>query len=124
MSRHSVNEVSKVDASGREDDSTEEIDEDHKSHTETTETAQVLQEDELSQVVDGRIDPSSSLRQENGPCFWSRSAGIGIRYKLVRHCWEVFGHQGCQISILTKRQEILLVKRIDFTISIFRNYLV
>lgn len=49
----------------RQDDSSDQVHKDDKLHAEAEGTAKVSNEDEFHQVVDGRVDPSSSLGQEN-----------------------------------------------------------
>lgn len=48
-------------------DGRQQIDEDDESHREAAETAQLFDEDELGQVMDGRVDPSTTLGQQDAP---------------------------------------------------------
>lgn len=104
-----VDEVSKVDGCGRENESSKQVNEHDESHTEAAEATQVLEEHKLSQVVDSRVNPTTSLGHENLPCFWSSCAGICIWNELVRHVREVFGHKSGEESIFSKGQQVLLM---------------
>jgi hypothetical protein len=109
MGRNQVDKVTKIDTRRWKDDRTEKIDENDESHTETTETAHLLNPYQFCQVVYGRIDPSSSLRKQNAPGFGGSGTCIRIGDELIRHVWEMFGHKGCKVTIFTKGQEVLLV---------------
>ena len=65
MRTDSVDEISKVNAGSGQDDGTKEVNEDHESHAETAETTKIFQEHQFGQIVDGRVDPSASLRQKD-----------------------------------------------------------
>lgn len=100
---------------------TEEIDEHDESHREEAETTHFFQEHQFSQVVDCRVNPTTSLGEQDTPGFRSSSESVGIRDELVAHVREVLGHQCCQVSVFTKGQEILLVKSIDVAIRVLVN---
>lgn len=87
-----VDEVSEVSAGGWENDGTEEIDEDDESHGETAETTHFFEPDQFCQVVDRGVDPSSSLGEQNAPCFGCGGAGVRIWDEFVGHVGEVFRH--------------------------------
>lgn len=55
------NQIDQVRASCRKHDSSHEIYKDNKAHTKATEPAQVFQRAKLGEVVNGGIDPSTSL---------------------------------------------------------------
>jgi hypothetical protein len=110
-----VDEVTNVDTGRGENDGTAKINEHNEPHTETAETTKLLELHELDQVVDGRVNPSSTLRQENTPRFGSSRLTLGIGNELVGHLREILGHQGSEVTILTKGQQVLLVKRVHIT---------
>lgn len=56
-----VDEIDDINTGGGENDGSEQVNEHDETHTETAESAQVFEEHQFSQVVDGRIDPASSL---------------------------------------------------------------
>lgn len=62
MTGNQVDEVPQVYSGRWQDDCTEKINKHDESHTETAETAHFLDPDQFSQIVDGRVDPSTSLR--------------------------------------------------------------
>lgn len=63
MGCNAVDEVAKIGASSWKDDGTKEIYKDHEAHAEAAESTQVFKEDQFSQIVDGRIDPTTPLRE-------------------------------------------------------------
>ena len=91
--RDSVDQVPQVDAGRRQNDRPKEIDKDDKSHAETTEPTQILEKDQLRQIVHGRVDPATSLREQHRPRLGRRRAGVGVGHKLIGHGWKMFGHQ-------------------------------
>ena len=58
---NTVDEISKIGARSRKDNGTEEINKHYEAHTETAKSTQVLEEDQFSQIVYGRVDPTTSL---------------------------------------------------------------
>ena len=63
---------------------------DDKPHRETTETTQLIQKHQLSQVVNRRVDPTTTLRQENLPIIWGDRVCVGIANELRLVHREVF----------------------------------
>ena len=63
-----VDEVSDVSGGRRKDQSSEEIEEDEQSHAEKTEAAHVFQTEKFDKIVNGGVDPSTSLREQHAPC--------------------------------------------------------
>lgn len=57
-----VDQVGQICAGGRKDDCSKQIDKDDESHAEAAESTEVVQEDQLSKIMDGRVDPATSLR--------------------------------------------------------------
>lgn len=55
-------DISEVNDNDRLQNSTNQVEHDNKPHTETTETAQSRDREEDEEIVNGRIDPSTSLR--------------------------------------------------------------
>lgn len=124
MRGHSVDEVAKVDTGGWQDDGTEEINEDDKTHREATETTEVLEPNKLCQIVECRIDPAAALREQDTPCFGRSGEGVGIRDKFVRHRREVLRHEGGEVTIFAERQQILFVEGVDVAIRVFSDHFV
>lgn len=81
----SCDQINKIDEVGdgcRSNDGGEQINEDHKSHTETAETTKLRKWDELDEIVHGRIDPSTTLRHENLPAVWCNCPRFGAHDEL------------------------------------------
>ncbi len=102
----------------------QEIDEDDESHRKAAETAELIEEDELRQVVDSRVDPSSPLGQENAPLIGGDGEGMRVSDEFGLVSREVFEDEGCQITIFTKVQQILHVQGIDAILRIVLDHLV
>ncbi len=115
MRCNAVDEIAQITTGSRQDDRSEEVDEDNKTHTEATEAAKVWQPHQFREVVDCGINPPTSLRQEHAPRLRRGGACVSVRYEFVRHLRKVFRHKCCKISILSKRKEILLVQGIHVT---------
>ena len=67
-----------VGHSDRLDNRRQQIDHDDETHRETAETAKLVQEDEFTQVVDRRVDPTPTLGQENFPIIGSNGVRMGV----------------------------------------------
>ena len=65
-----------------------------------------------------RVNPSSTLREENSPRLGGHSMRNSIRSKLGLESWEMLHHQRRQESIFTEREQILLVKSVDVGFSV------
>lgn len=90
-------------------DRANEVQEYEETHREQTETAKLGQESQLDQIVDSRVNPATTLRQQHAKAIWSNSMCNGVRGELHLECREVGHHDGCQISIFTQREQVLLV---------------
>jgi hypothetical protein len=110
-----VDEVTNVNTGRWKNNGTAKINEHNESHTETAETTELLKLHELDQVMDGRVNPSSTLRQKNTPRFGSSRLTLGIGNELVGHLGEILGHQGGEVAILTEGKQVLLVKSVHIT---------
>lgn len=78
-----------------------------------TESAHVRKEHELGKVVDSRVDPATALRQKDvepigrdghGQCI-GRELGLVVR--------EVLEDEGREVTILSEREEVLLVQGVE-----------
>ena len=103
----------------RTHNSPEKIKEDDESHREETKSTHLRQEQEFSQIVDCRVDPSSTLRQQNAPRARRDCVGDGIRRELHLECRKVLHHQRSKISVLSKREQVLLVQSVDVGLGVF-----
>lgn len=77
---------------------------DDKSHREATETTELIQEHQFSQVVDRRVDPTTSLRKQNLPVIRCDSKRVSISDELRLVQWEVFQKKRRQVTILSEVQ--------------------
>lgn len=102
---------------GGKHEGTDEVHKDDKLHREAECTAQVTDQHELEQVVNGRIDPSSSLREQDSETFRHDRLAYGLRAEHHLSLRERLEHECREVSVFTKEEKILLVKRID---NVFR----
>ena len=95
------------------DDRGQEVDEDDEPHREAAESAELVDEDELGQVVDGRVDPSSSLREQHAPLV--RSDRLCERGSDERRLvlGEVLEEERGQVSILSEVKQVLQTEKCE-----------
>lgn len=91
----------------------DQVNEDDEAHGEAAKSTEVREEDELAEVVNGGVDPSSSLGQQDFELVWCDGMRYCIGCELHLERREMLHHNGRQITIFTKVQQILLVKGID-----------
>ena len=72
-------------------------------------------------LVDGGVDPATTLREQDAPRLGRSGLAVGIGNELVSHVGEVLGHQRSQETILTKRQQVLLVEGVDVAIAVLAD---
>ena len=104
-------------------DSTDQIEHDNESHTETAESAQPFDGEKDEEIVNGRVNPSSSLGEENRPCIWGSRPCTCVTNKLRLESVVVFQEETklvrsregvrCEITIFTKEEQVLGVEIID-----------
>ncbi|CAF3504264.1 unnamed protein product [Fusarium graminearum] len=124
VGRDLVNQVDDIHDNDRLDNSTQEIDENDESHTETTETTKFGKRDKLDQVVHSRVNPTTSLRQEDGPRVGSNGPSLRAVEVLCLVLAVVLEEQSRKVSILTKVKQVLHVKGINTNRGvIFDNFL-
>ena len=68
---------------------TEQINHDDETHRETTETTELIEEDEFAEVVYCRVDPTPTLREQNLPVIWGDGVGVRIADELRLEVREV-----------------------------------
>lgn len=110
--------------SDRLDERGNEINHDHESHRETAETTELVQEDEFSQIVDGGVNPTTTLRQQNLPIIWSDGVCMGVPNELRLEVGEVFQQKRREVSIFTEMEQILHVQSIHAIFRIVLDQLV
>ena len=85
------------------------INHNHETHREAAETAKLVQEDKFSKIVDSRIDPTTTLWQQNLPIIWSDRVRMSIPNELSLEVGKVFQEQRREVSIFTKMEQVLHV---------------
>jgi hypothetical protein len=68
--------------------------------------------------VDRRVDPSSTLREQDGPSIGRDCPGDGVGRKLHFVRREVLHHERREVSVLAEREEVLLVEGVDEVLRI------
>ena len=108
----------------RLNDGRHKIYEDNETHGETAETAKLVQEDELGQVVHRRVDPTPTLRQQNLPVIGGDGVRMCIPNELRLEVGEVLEQQGRQVSIFTEMEQVLHVQSVDTILRVVPDDLV
>lgn len=87
-------------------------------HRETTYATKFWKDSKLAKVVNGRVDPAATLREQHSP--GDRRHGpsdrIGLELGLERR--EVFHEERRQEPIFTKREQVFLVKCVDMGLCV------
>jgi len=102
-------------------DRAEQIDEHEEAHREAAETEQLWQEQQFTQIVHRRVDPATTLRQQHAPRLGGDRACLRIRRELRLECREVLHEECREETILSEREQILLVQCVDERLSVFVN---
>lgn len=103
----------KVDEGGGQDQSTDKIDHDEEAHRKAAEATHVGEEHELGEVVHGRVDPATTLRQENAPRVGSYRHSLSFGEELGLKVGEVLEDEGREVTILSEGEQVLLVQGIE-----------
>lgn len=103
-------QVDEVDGGRGEDDGAEQVDEDEETHREAAEAAHVLQRQQFAEIVDGGVDPSTTLRQQDSPCLRRGGHGGSVGNELGLVVREVLEQECGEVSILAEREQVLLVQ--------------
>jgi len=86
-------------------------DEDDEAHREAAEAAHAVDEEELEQVVDGRVDPATALRHEDLPVVGRDRLRLGEARELELVLRKVLEDDRREVAILAERQEVLHEER-------------
>lgn len=98
--------------SHRLSESRNQIDHNHETHGETTETTHI-QKYEFAQIVHGRVGPTPTLGEQDLPVIWCNSVRMSVPHELSLEVGEVLEQQGREISIFSEVQKILHMKGVD-----------
>src|SRR5271155_2300348 len=90
-------------------------------HGETERSTKIADEEKFHEIVDGTVDPSSSLTEEDFELIGDDSLAHRVGNKDLFSMRESFQHQCRKISILPEQKQILLVQRIDDILLISRD---
>lgn len=85
----------------------------NKSHTETKDTTKIGDSDEFKQIVNSRVDPSSSLTKKNSERIWNDGLAHCLRAEHHFPPRESSQHQRRQEPIFSEEEQVLLVKGVD-----------
>jgi hypothetical protein len=94
------------------------IEEDNESHRKETESTHFRNGQEFKEVMNSRIDPSSTLRQENCPTRRRDGVSDSIGRKFHLESGKVLHHQCREVSIFTQREKVLLVEGVHVRLGI------
>ena len=105
----------------RLNDSREQINHDDETHRETAETTELLQEDEFTEIVHRRVDPTPTLGQQDLPVVGSNGVRMGITDELGLEVREVLQQQRRHETILSEVQQVLHVQSVDTVLRVVTN---
>ena len=94
------------------------------THRETAETAKLLQGDEFPEIVNCRVDPAATLRQQNFPVIRSHGVLMSIPDELRFEEGEVLEEQRSKVWIFTKMQKVLHMQCVDTILRVVVDKLV
>lgn len=109
---HDMNGCTDVGSCDGLNEGRQKIDHDDEAHGETTETAELVQEDEFTEIVHGRVNPTPTLRQQNLPIIWRHCVSMSIPDELRLEVGEVLQEKCGHVTIFSKVQKILHMQRI------------
>jgi hypothetical protein len=104
---------------GQTHDSTKQIDKDKESHRETAKSKQFRQDDKLAEIMNCRIDPPPTLREQYTPRFRSHGVRNGMGAELGLEGREMLHQESRQETIFTKGKQILLMQSVDIGFGVF-----
>lgn len=100
--------VGEGDGDGKHDRS-EQVHEHHELHAEAERSTQVSDKNKLHQVVDGRIDPSTPLREEHGESIRDDRSAAGLRQEHHLSVREGSNENRRQKAIFAQKEQVLLM---------------
>lgn len=72
----------------------------------------------------GRVDPATTLRQQNLPVIGRDGVSVGVTDELRLEEWEVLEEKRREVPILSKVQQILHVQGVDAVLRVVGDELV
>lgn len=74
--------------------------------------------------MDSRVDPTTTLGEENLPVVGSHSVSMSVTNELRLVKREVLKKKSCEVSIFSKVEQVLHVQGVDAILGIILNHLV
>ena len=102
----------------RLNDCAHQINHDHETHTEATETTQLLQRNQFDQVVHSGVDPATTLRHEDGETIRGDGPGVCSHRVLCLVLGVELDKQRSQITIFSEMQQVLGVESVDAVLGV------
>ena len=84
----------------------------------------MLQEDEFAEIVNCRVDPPATLKQQNLPVTRSHGVLMSIQDELCFEEREVLEEQRSKLSIFTNWQKVLHMQCVDTILRVVVDKLV
>jgi hypothetical protein len=91
------------------------------AHRETEDTAKIRNDNQLEQVVNGRVDPSTTLRKEDRERVGNDRLTHRLRAEHHLPPRERPQHERREVTIFSEKEEVLLVKRVDDVLRVVRD---
>lgn len=91
----------------------DQFDEDNELHTEAEGSAEITNQDQFHEIVDSTVDPSSSLREKNLELIRYGGLAHSLWNEDLLSLGESSQHQSREITIFTKKEQVLLVQGVD-----------
>lgn len=106
----------------RQDEGTRQFHEHDELHGEAESTAKIPDQQQFRQIVDCRVDPSSSLGQQDAEAIRDDRLANSLWTEDHLALGECLEHERCEVSIFTEQEQVLLVERVDNVLRIvFHN---
>jgi hypothetical protein len=84
-----------------------------KLHGEAEDSTEIGDEEEFEEVVDSRVDPSTTLTEKHPECVGDDGLADGLRTEDHFAARERPQHERREVSILSEEEQVLLVQRVD-----------
>ena len=95
------------------DDGGQKIDHNDEAHREAAETTEPVEEHQLAEIVNCRVDPATTLREKHLPVVGRDRIGMRISDELRLEVRKVLEEKCRQVTIFTEVQKILHVERVN-----------
>ncbi len=69
--------------------------------------------------MNGRVDPTTTLRKQYAPFVRGNRMGDGVGGELHLESWEVFHHERREVTVFSEREQVLLVQGVDIWLRVF-----